>query len=543
MRRILFGGIGLSLGLFANTAAGQDARAAQPPVRAARLGVPTAVPEAAPVSRGATPDEGVTPAGLRARLWGTPVQGTPIPGAPSDVQTPGGIIYGAPIPGTIITGDQPPMGGAVIPAPRQIPGGAPSVTETRNADGTPVKPPAGSILVPSMLPGGTYVSPPGLESPLFCDPTPGVAAVGRVRGCSQWYTAAEYLMWWTRSTTLPPLITTSAPQFFGIPGLGNTTTVFGNSSFGDTFHSGGRLTLGRWFGDGQCRGIEGRLFFIDQSNSSFTATTNQFPVLARPFINVNDPAGAFSEVVGDPARGVGGVNVNMQHSLWGAEVNYRRFLCGNPCARIDALIGYRYIGMKDQLSITENFVSTGANATTVGGVPVAVGVVNDTFRTENHFNGGQIGLAGQLLRGRWSLDGRATVAFGNLTQLAEISGGQTLGLANGAVTNFAGGLLALPGANIGRYTQNKFCVVPEVGVNFGYQVTSRMRFFVGYNFLYIGNALRPEGLINQNIDVARIPNFPVGSVTPLPGIAQPAPQFHLSDYFVQGISFGVQFRW
>jgi len=116
-------------------------------------------------------------------------------------------------------------------------------------------------------------------------------------------------------------------------------------------------------------------------------------------------------------------------------------------------------------------------------------------------------------------------------------------LANGAVTNFAGGLLALPGANIGRYTQNKFCVVPEVGVNFGYQMTSRMRFFVGYNFLYIGNALRPEGLINQNIDVARIPNFPVGSGTPLPGIAQPAPQFHLSDYFVQGISFGVQFRW
>jgi hypothetical protein len=168
--------------------------------------------------------------------------------------------------------------------------------------------------------------------------------------------------------------------------------------------------------------------------------------------------------------------------------------------------------------------------------------VNDTFRTENHFHGGQIGLAGQVIRGRWSLDGRATVAFGNLTQIAEISGGQTLGLANGTVANFAGGLLALPGANIGRYTQNQFCVVPEVGLNVGYQLTSRLRFFVGYNFLYIGNALRPEGLIDQGVDVARIPNFPAGSTTPLP-IARPAPQFNLSDYFVQGISFGVQFRW
>ena len=179
----------------------------------------------------------------------------------------------------------------------------------------------------------------------------------------------------------------------------------------------------------------------------------------------------------------------------------------------------------------------------VGGVPVAVGTVNDSFRTENYFNGGQIGLASQVLRGRWSVDTRATVAFGNLTQLAEISGGQTLGLANGAVANYQGGLLALPGANIGRYTQNKFSVVPEVGVNIGYQVTSRMRFFVGYNFLFIGNALRPEGLINQNIDAARIPNFLANGTAPLPGIPQPTPQFHLSDYFVQGISFGVSFRW
>ena len=42
-----------------------------------------------------------------------------------------------------------------------------------------------------------------------------------------------------------------------------------------------------------------------------------------------------------------------------------------------------------------------------------------------------------------------------------------------------------------------------------------MRFFVGYNLLYIGNALRPEGLIDPGIDVARIPNFPAGGATPL----------------------------
>jgi len=71
-----------------------------------------------------------------------------------------------------------------------------------------------------------------------------------------------------------------------------------------------------------------------------------------------------------------------------------------------------------------------------------------------------------------------------------------------------------------------------------------MRVFVGYNFLYLGNVLRPEGLIDPNIDAARIPNFPLpGSPAPLPGVPRPTPQFHLHDFVVQGISFGLQYRW
>jgi len=562
MRRTLFGGIGLALGVFANTTLAADGRQPPPPARVAKLGAPSALPDTEPVGRAAMPDEGVTPAGLRSRLAGIPVQGAPlsgvpvagggVPGVPVIVPPSGGVIYGAPIYGAPVYGSpvmglqttEPPMSptGASLsvgqPA-KPIQGGVPSVTESRNATGTAGAP--GTATLPSILPGQNYAVP-GMESPLYCETAPGMDAVGRVGGGTKWYVGGEYLLWWTRGTTLPPLLTTSSPQFFGIPGLGDTRTVLGGDSFGDTFHTGGRVTLGRWFGDGECRGVEGRIFLLNQTNSSFVATTTEFPLLARPFFNVNTPVGPFSEVVADPARGVGGVAVNMEHSLWGAEVNYRRFLCGNPCARIDGLIGYRYIGMKDQLTITENFVSNGTSPTLVGGVPVAVGVVTDSFRTENHFHGGQIGLLGSMVRGRWTVDARATVAFGNLTQIAEISGGQTLGLANGAVASFPGGLLALPGANIGSYTRNQFSVVPEVGFNVGYNLTSRLRVFVGYNFLYIGNVMRPEGVIDPGIDVARIPNFPAGSTTPL-AFPRPTPQFNLSDYFVQGVSFGVSFRW
>src|SRR5262249_34416335 len=163
---------------------------------------------------------------------------------------------------------------------------------------------------------------------------------------------------------------------------------------GDNFHSGGRFTVGRWLGDGQCRGFEGRIFFLAPTQDTFAATPDRFPLIARPFFNVNSPFGPFSEVVSDPARGPGSVVVNLQSSVWGAEANYRRYLFGNACARVDAIVGYRYLGIKEQLSITEGFTST-------GGGPIVAGVVNDTFRAENQFHGGQIGLVGELHRGRW----------------------------------------------------------------------------------------------------------------------------------------------
>ena len=43
-----------------------------------------------------------------------------------------------------------------------------------------------------------------------------------------------------------------------------------------------------------------------------------------------------------------------------------------------------------------------------------------------------------------------------------------------------GGLLALT-SNIGRFHRDVLTWVPEVGVNFGYPFTERIRAYVGYN--------------------------------------------------------------
>jgi hypothetical protein len=228
-------------------------------------------------------------------------------------------------------------------------------------------------------------------------------------------------------------------------------------------------------------------------------------------------------------------------TVWGAEANYRRFLLCNPCSRVDLLIGYRYLDVSEDLTVAESFTRIPGSDLTIGS-PAVSGVVFDKFRTENHFHGGQIGLAGSRQFGRWSLDARGTVAFGTVFQSADISGGQRLTLPDGTVTTAQGGLLAAPGANIGHWTQSRFAVVPEVGVNLGYQVTSHLKVFVGYNFLYLSSAIRPGGAIDPFVDAARVPNLLTPAGTPvLP--PRPMPHFDTSGYSLQGINFGLMYRW
>jgi hypothetical protein len=419
--------------------------------------------------------------------------------------------------------------------------------------GSPVPfggPPAGAVVVPSVGPNGGV---PGIacEDPLYAGGPvgtagPGVAALSRLPGgTGRWWVTGEYLMWWTRSTQLPPLVTTSSPQFNGILGTGDTRTLLGGS-FGDNFHSGARFGGGFWFDPcDHLRGLDARFFFLGENSQTFTADTSRFPLLARPFTNVNAPPGQFAQIVGAPLLAAGAIEVTLKNSLSGAEVNYRRNLGGSECARLDALVGYRHVNFTEELRIAETFARVGGSDFGIG-VPAARGVVVDSFRAENNFHGGQIGLAGEKRRGRWSLDGRATVAFGNVEQRGEINGGQQLVFPNGGVAQTAGGLLALPGANIGTFTQNKFAVVPEASLNLGYHLTSHLKVFVGYNFLYMSSVLRPAGMIDTGLDSARIPNFrnPADPPQfPVAGIPRPAPVMRTTDFFAQGINFGIQFTW
>jgi len=71
-------------------------------------------------------------------------------------------------------------------------------------------------------------------------------------------------------------------------------------------------------------------------------------------------------------------------------------------------------------------------------------------------------------------------------------------------------------------------------------VTDWCRLSVGYNFLYCSSVLRPGNQIDRVLDETLIPNFGTG-VAPA-GQSRPAPILRGSDFWAQGLNFGVEFR-
>jgi hypothetical protein len=347
---------------------------------------------------------------------------------------------------------------------------------------------------------------------------------------------AEYLLRWFRDQQVPPLVTTGPAMangqngFLGAPG---TVVLLGGNIDGGV-RSGARLTVGGWCDDDCDLGVEASGFFIGQRSFRFSANSSQFPVLARPFFSLNTMSESAQEAT-TPGRSSGSVSVDSPSRLWGAEIDLRCNLCCGCGTRLDFLAGPRYVQLDEGLHINESLLGL-AGAGPQAGSQI---FVNDRFDTRNQFYGGQVGLDYELTRGRWSLDLLGKLALGVTHQEVDIAGSQLIVSPTGMVTAFNGGLLALP-SNSGHFTRDRFSVLPEVTLTLGYQLTDWCRLSVGYNLLYWSSVVRPGDQIDRVLDETLIPNFPTNAAPT--GQLRPAPTLRSTDFWAQGVNFGVEFR-
>jgi hypothetical protein len=348
------------------------------------------------------------------------------------------------------------------------------------------------------------------------------------------YVSGEYLLWWIKDSHFPPLVTTAPAGSTGVLGAPGTTVLFGGDVDNEE-RSGGRFTAGYWFDNCRTLALETTVFFLANRNVNFSADSNTFPVLARPFFNLNSGT-EFSEVTTSPGLGTGNININTFSRMWGAELNLRYNVCDCCRWRFDLLGGFRYLSLREGLNIQENILANAA-------APVFAGdtiQVNDDFNTRNQFYGGQIGYRLGWTWNRWSIDWLAKVALGDTHQVVNIQGNQLITTPGGATSFFNGGLLAL-GSNSGSFSRDQFTVVPETDLILGFRVTNHVRLLIGYSFLYWNNVARPGDQIDRVIDVSRIPNTGL-QVTPA-AQTRPTLQFKGSEFWAQGMSFGLEFTW
>jgi hypothetical protein len=348
------------------------------------------------------------------------------------------------------------------------------------------------------------------------------------------YLTGEYLLWWTKGENTPVLLTTSSPSDFGVLGNPTTRVLFGGNQINDQARSGARFNFGWWLNDDRTFAIDGSFFFLGMQTTNFSANSGAFPVLARPFSNVNSNQ-QFSELLALPNVATGIATIHNPSTLWGFDVNLKHQLCCGCNWRINGLMGFRYLYLGESINFTEN----------IQGEPTAPApftnetiLVFDRFATFNQFYGGQVGVDGRYQYGRWTFGGFTKLGLGSTVQTLDISGFQHFMSPSGAASAFQGGLLALPGANIGHHHKSAFSVVPEVGINVGYQFTPHLRAFVGYNFLYWTNVIRPGDQIDTRLNVDKIPNFPTSS--PPSSVNLPSVPFRESNFWAQGFLCGLE---
>jgi hypothetical protein len=392
-------------------------------------------------------------------------------------------------------------------------------------------------------------------TPVVYETAPGMT-LGQTPVNPHFYARAEYLLWWTNGYHLPILVTTgpaTQPEdvrgALGVPG---TVPLYGGNSTNIGPQSGGRFS-GMYSLDpcGNC-GIEGNYFFLGRKNDNFAADSSQYPVLARPFFNVNtgmndrELTATPGTQPGDLFKLRGSVKVNNFSDLQGAELNLRNLICCDCRYAVYGFAGFRWLDLHEALSITENVVSVAAVPGFTIFTPGNQIIVNDTFNTRNRFYGGQLGVDGEYRTGRWFIGGRAQIALGVTNETVDISGFQSVTTLAGQRQTFTGGLLALP-SNIGQSTVNRFSAVPQVGLKIGYNVTENLRIFAGYEFLYWSNVLRPGDQVDTTLNVSQIPNFnttpPNPAFAPPSNVVRPIVPLTSSNYFAHGITAGLEWRY
>lgn len=347
-----------------------------------------------------------------------------------------------------------------------------------------------------------------------------------------WF-SVEYLCWWAKDGPLPlPVATTStAPltPLAGTIGAPGTQVLFGNTSQNFGGFNGGRATLGGWIDFERLLGLELSAFGFERRANSFFANSpapGAPPLYVPRFNALTGTEGAY--VVSSPLFGnQGNLRFTSDSQLWGAEFNGYGGLARCCWCNVDMLLGFRYLDLQENMYLNTSFLIPG----------LGTGIsTEDHFGTRNHFYGGQLGAKACFFWGPVSLDLIGKCALGDTRALVNVQGSASTNIVAAgfpAPGTYPGGIFSQR-TNIGYQQRDLFTVVPSAQAKLSVYLTRYLRATAGYDFLYWNQVARPGNQIDRGVNNSQFLGLP------LVGPARPAPLFRTSDYFIHGVSGGLE---
>jgi hypothetical protein len=216
------------------------------------------------------------------------------------------------------------------------------------------------------------------------------------RPLGRWWVSPTLELAWIPVTPAPAAVRLRILTGFDRSIPGPNLPVAGRSS--RDFQTGFGLSLGRWFDEQNTRAVDASLYFLAGGDQTLTGDAPGMLVLFPDGTRGGSP----QVLVFPPGTPIVGI-FPATLSTWfiSADVNYRQNVYCTANARLDALAGYRYAFLQDELYLGEP----------------PDGTTRDDHRrnriaASNPFHGGQIGIAGEYRANQWFVGGVAKIAFG-----------------------------------------------------------------------------------------------------------------------------------
>jgi Putative beta barrel porin-7 (BBP7) len=349
---------------------------------------------------------------------------------------------------------------------------------------------------------------------------------------------ADYWLAWIKGVTFPVLVTQGATTDTP-PGALNqmgTEARFGGGEVVPQDRQGARFQFGGWLDCNECLGLEIGGMFLASRNVGIGLVSPGTPILARPFFNTSTQL-QDSSIVAFPGVASGSVNVISGTSLYGVDSNVLVALNGSKDYPVRLLLGFRYLDLHDDLTITEN-VQVNASAPDYGGANIGV---QDNFSCDNYFYGGNIGVSGSYCIRNLEIQATAQCAMGLCQENVSVGGLTSINGAGGLQT-IPAGLLAVS-SNSGTHIRNVFAVVPEADLDVRYEFTRHFIFSVGYSFLYWDQVARAGQQVDTNVNPDLVPTSKTYNPSAVPpALQQPQLSIHDTDFWAHGVHIGLEVR-